>query len=820
MSGYLKINSNLFLEVAELNRNDQFLDEWGYRRHVLANSKTYGIVKDLDLPETGSILTKDAFYVSKFGVACYDKVIINPGMIIDIKGRYVVNEAPVDVMIPADSLWYWLRVKHQYSVRELGTVSIDSLGNVIGVGTEFTKILRGQPNFPSKIRFLNSTAGNALDYEVVAVNNDTSCILQGSFIAESNLQFAVVGTFTPGYPVPTSDQLIFQYDSFRYELVLETTLNTKPSYLANEEFYLARIKSNGTTILVEDKRNDWWRPWGEWWTDFVDRTLVNKLIGVEGVQYQQPNEPRAKNIALLAWGMRFSVYTIDPSLKKVSVLIGLGGTFKDTSFFNSGDFDNWRLYAKNGSWRTITQSIKTGTQIVLTLDILDPDDYGLADELFIAPPYERIEIRAKRDGAILDTNDQDQDTNTTEVFPWPNLERTFEFPINTQLARLELPALDGCYKYNLMYRYIVFEAYTDWLVFPNDPIGHYDEDSYDDYGNLKLPIDRTQIPYVGSNNLGFIKVCEAPDSFQNFQEEVITGDLFGVRTLALAPSTPVLDLQVGVDKKYQHFIGGFTLIADMFINLKTAGAKEGNTFWLHIDQWITLSTFKLRLVQDYVNPTSFTLIHDFSLNDLYYARNNTADDVSQSHRLGLFVICTFDDTGNWIARFDTDLTPKGTVRMLGAKALAVATAFDSQGNGNKRGFWGWHILNGLDGTVNMTDRFPMGTVTETPETSGGTNSITITTSMLPEHTHTFSGNTNWDGSHTHSVWAGNGSGGGGFDKGEDDDERFYPHPNNDNVSRHSHAFSGTTNPAGGTSSPSPIDTRPQWARFIFIEKFV
>jgi len=820
MSGYLKINSNLFLEVAELNRNDQFLDEWGYRRHVLANSKTYGIVKDLDLPETGTILTRDAFYVSKFGVACYDKVIINPGMIIDILGRYVVNEKPVDVMISPDSNWYWLRVKHKYSVKELGTISVDSLGNVVGVGTEFTKILRGQPNFPSKIRFLNSTLGNAADYEVVSVNNDNSIILQGAFIPETGLQFAVVGTFTPGYPVPVPDELIFQYDSFEYELVLETTLNQAPAFVQDEEFYLARIKSNGITILVEDKRTDWWRPWGEWWLDFVDRNLNNKLIGVEGVQYQQPNEPRAKNITLLAWGMRFSIYTIDPSLKKISVLIGLGGTYKDTSFFNSGDFNDWRLYAKNGTWRTIIDSQKTGTQIVLTLDVLNPDDYGTADGLFIAPPYERIEIRAIRDGAIIDTLDQDQDTDITEVFPWPNLERTFEFPINTQLARLELPALDGCYKYNLMYRYIVFEAYTDWLVFPNDPIGHYDEESYDDFGNLKLPIDRTQIPYVGSANLGFIKVCEAPDSFQNFQEEVRTGDLFGVRTTSIANSTPVLDLEVGVDKKYQHFIGALTATADIYINLKTTGAREGNTFWLHIDQWIVMNTFKLRLVEDYVNPTSFTLIHEFSPNDLIYARNNTSNDASQSHRLGLFITCTYDDTGKWIARFDTDLTPKGTVRMINAGAGIVTTNFDGTGYGVKRGFWGWHILNGQDFFTDMTDRFPMGTVSGTPGTTGGSNSIVLSTANLPEHRHsaTLTGGTTSNGAHVHELKSGNGTSGGGWDKGEWDDRQTYDMTQGEHS--HSVSVSGFTDFAGGSGSPTPVDTRPSWARFIFIEKYV
>ncbi len=824
MSGYLKVNSNLFLEVAEQKRNDQFLDEWGYRRHVLANSKEYGIVKDLDLPELGTILTQDAFYVSKFGVSCYDKVIINTGMIIDQLGRFVVNDAIVDVPISPDSLWYWIKVKHKYKTTEIGTVSVDTFGNVTGVGTEFLNVLRGQPNFPSKIRFTNSVNGNADDYEVVDIISDNSCIIQGDFIAESDMTYSIVGTFTPGYPVPTADEQIFQYDYFEYELVTETILNTPPAFIAGEEFYLSRVKSNGTTIIIEDKRLDWWKPWGEWHVHDVNRNFNNNLIGVEGVQWEQPNSPRANNLVMVAWGMRFASYTIDPSLKKISVLIGNGGTFKDTSFFNSGDFTDWRLYSKDGSWRTIIDSTKTGTQIVLTLDVLDPDDYGMADQLFIAPPYESIEIRAQRDGANIDVGDQDNDTDTTEVFPWPNIERTFDYSINTPLVRMELPTMDGCYKYNLMYRYKTFKDYTDWQVFPDDPIGHYDEESYDAFGNLKLPIDRTQVPYAGDASLGFIKVCEAPDSFQNFQEAVDTGDLFGVNTTALDNSVPVVELQVGVDKQYQHYQGGLTLTADMFIHLRTEDDdglpfREGNSFTLHIDQWVDLSTFRLRIVENYIDPTNFDLLAELNENDVYYARNNTSSDPGQQHRYGLFITCTFSDLGSWIVRWDTETCPMHTVRLVGPGVSQ--NVFNTSGDGIKHGYHGWRILNGNNGTLNMAGQFPRGTNSAgLIGASGGSNTVSIPVSALPNHTHTFSGTTNNDGAHSHAVWAGNGAGGGGFDKGEDDDARFYAHPDNSTTSRHQHNFSGTTDAGGGTGSPSPVDIVPPYLQFIYIQKFV
>lgn len=821
----VKINSNLFIGSAEWWRLQHQFDDWGFKRHIQANTKTYGIVKDIYFPELGDIPTSEALYVAKIN-ACNDKVSLKPGVIIDKNAEFVVNSTEQNIDVPATGDWYWVKVKHFLSTEELGTVSVDTFGNVTGVGTEFTQILRGQPNFPSKIRFFNSLLGNADDYEVVSVIDDFNMVIQGDFTNETGLTFGVVGTFTPGYPVPVADELIFQYDSIEVTLVAETALNTPPAILEDYEFLLARVMNNGVTITLEDKRTNWWRTWGEWWVDFLDRQFNNPLIGIEGLQYTHLNSTRENNIGLCAWGFRFASYTINTGLKKMSILIGNGGTYKDTSFFNSSDFNDWRVYAKNGTWRTIIDSQKSGSQIVLTLDVLDPDDYGAADELFIAPPFEMIEIRARRDASIIDTNDQDQDTDVLEPFPWPNLERRWEFPINTQLAKLFLPAQDDCYKYNLTYRYRTFEGYTDWQTFPDDPIGYYDEKSYDNYGNLKLPIDRTQKPYVGHAEFGFIEVCEAPDSFQNFQTNVDTGDLFGVNTTELENATPVVELWVGTSKQYQHYKGGLTLTADMFIHLNKTKQngdplREGNFFLLQLEQWVNLDTFRLRIVEDYVNPTSFTALANLSMNDLMYARNNTSDDAAQSYRRGLFIRCTFNELGNWIVTFDSETCPKGVIRMVGPGA--ISGAFDGSGVGIKQGFWGWQLMNGNNGTVNMQDRFVMGTTAQgLVGATGGSNSVTLGSGNLPEHAHTFSGTTS-SHSHCHKLYyrdtgtkVSEPNGDPNFARG---DRHFSNNCNTDTVT-HSHTFSGTTDPSGGTGSPTPVDTRPQFMTVLYMKKVV
>jgi len=790
MSGKLKISSNLFQGVFEYKNFQKFLDEWGYRRHILSNTKNYGIVKDLEIPELGEVLTKDAFYVSKFTNSPSGSVTVLKGLAIDSLGRYIVNPENRILEIPSDGIWYWIKVRHKYSNKESGKVSVDADGNLSGVGTSFLSTLRGQPNFPSKIRFLNSSGGNVNDYEVVSVISDTSAIIQGDFTNESNLDFAIVGTFTPGFAVASNDELIFEYDDCELVIVQESVLNTPPAHIINSEFMLARVRNNGTDIQVEDSRINWWQTYADWSNEFMNKNLNNPLIGVEGVQWKNKTSTKDSNLVLLSWGLRFSSYTINTSQKKVSVLIGEGGVFKDTSFFNTGDFNGWRLYSKNGSWKNIVDSEKAGSQIILTLDVLNKDDYGSSDLLFIAPPFEEIEIRFRRDGSIIDSNDQNNNGNTTEVFPWPNIEKIFSFNINTPISRIDVPALKGCYKYNVTYRYKTFKNYTDWKTLPSDSLGHFSESSYDDFGN-----------------------------------KIDTGDLIGVNTTTLDNAFPVVNLEVGKDKKYQHFKGStLTLNADMYINLNRKNSnneffRQGNEFFLHIEQWVILNGFKLRIVEDYINPTSFTLLADISENDLMYIRNNTSSDVSQSRRRGLFITCTFNEFNNWILFYDSENTPKGTVRMLGS--LTPLNSFDSFGFGKAKGFWGWKIVN------TMNNRFAMGT--ENPSEVGiigGQNSFTISASNLPAHTHTFSGTTTADGSHAHNIYARDtGTAVAAYrdaEYGRGGDRQLcspVSGKNTDDAPNHTHNFSGITS-SYGSNAPIAIDKRPSYQTFLYIEKTV
>lgn len=715
---HLKINSNQFLGTHEYNRLRDFLDLYGIDRNLLLNTRQYGLFENFALPDVGAILRKDCLYVRKAGTP-FDQVVIQKGVAVDKDANIIINTVDVNLSIPNNNQWYWIKAKHALTSKEKGTVTIDTSGNLTGVGTEFLKILRGQPKFPTRVQFYSSVSGNIYEYEVVNVSSDTSAVLMGDFTAETGLEFCVHGTFTPGAFVPTGDKKIYQFDSI--ELTLEAEIGeTAPVLVSGQEFFLSRVKNTGTDVVLEDKRTDWFKTTSLNRFEEMNRTLINPVIGVEAVKYDVSTSTKEKNLVELAFGFRFSSYTIDTSSKKVSILIGNGGVYKSTSDFVAGDFDGWRLYLKNGSFVNIFDSQKSGSQIVITLDCLNPSDFGADDLLFVAPPYENIEIKAIIPGLI-------------------NTERVFPFQINTPLCRFAINSIDACTLYNLVYRYKNNSNYTDWLQFPNDIVGHWDEPSFQADGTLQPePTDRTRVPYVGSLTAGFIRVCEHLNSFDNFQQVINTGDLFGVHSTSLQNASPQLALLVGTDKKYQHFKGAITLGADIFIilsNTKIDGTpnREGNEFFLHFEQFIDLSTFKLRIVQNFVDPTSFNLVAEIDANDCMYIRNNIG--INQTSNSGLFVTCTFNDLGEWISTYETETTPKNTVRML---SIVPTGAFSTAGIGVKKGYWGWRVM------TEMNNHFPLGTSNfeGTPQSNeiaigsiGGNinNMITLIEGNIPRH---------------------------------------------------------------------------------------
>ena len=190
----LKFSSNLFLEVNELQRFNKFLEEDGWKRAMKAITKNFGIVEN----------ASNSYFKVTARSGSNSVIVINSGIAFDSNMDAIIMSDDLELSVGNTGSKRWVILSRAVSNEEQGTVSINSDGSLSGIGTEFTKVLRGQPNFPVKVKF-NSTSNNG-EYEVVSVTSDTSALLSGSFVNQSNMKYSVIGTFTPGFQ-PIEDNM-------------------------------------------------------------------------------------------------------------------------------------------------------------------------------------------------------------------------------------------------------------------------------------------------------------------------------------------------------------------------------------------------------------------------------------------------------------------------------------------------------------------------------------------------------------------------------------------------------------------------------------
>jgi len=347
-------------------KNSSFSD--GFKRHLLHNSIGFGLVRNSKLDPNFT------WGLVESGTNA-ETIKVNYLNAIDKDGNIVVKDFEDNISVPNDGNWYWVKASYATSNIEEGAVSIDSSGNLTGVGTKFTEVLRGQPNFPSTISFPDSVS-NVLDYEVVEVIDDTNAKLSGiTFSAETDIPYRVIGTFTPGEVPSASEKGIFEYDSSTIELVLETAVGEKPgSFVDDVDFALARVTVQLGQVVLEDKRNDLFTTKASNDLSYLSPTTGNPLIGVESIKFDSTTSTRVENAVNVAWGLRTTNWTTNSSLNTITIQSGNGGKYKDTDAFTNGDFDGWRAYLSgSGALLKIVSSVKSGTQINLKLEQMDPE---------------------------------------------------------------------------------------------------------------------------------------------------------------------------------------------------------------------------------------------------------------------------------------------------------------------------------------------------------------------------------------------------------------------------------------------------------------
>ena len=260
----LNITRNTFLEKEELTRLQEMMMDNVTHKLFVANTSAYGVVQS----DFISLVPLD--FQIQAGTNAGTIKISKQSYAFDSAGN-LISQAPIDNIAVTSGTAYWVKISYKSTATEVGTVSVDAVGNLSGTGTYFNQVLRGQStDVPTKIKFVNVTdesqsgITNDSTYEVVQVTGDNAAIIIGAtstFTPQSGMKYVVIGA-TPVSESVSSEQFdgLYKYDGCKIEFIAESTLNTMPTvnYLPGLQFYLARVYNDSGTVTILDERFDWW----------------------------------------------------------------------------------------------------------------------------------------------------------------------------------------------------------------------------------------------------------------------------------------------------------------------------------------------------------------------------------------------------------------------------------------------------------------------------------------------------------------------------------------------------------------------------------
>jgi hypothetical protein len=610
----IKFSNNAFIGRYELEQMQSFVQDEGYQKYIKDNAISFGLI---DNSINGNFIN------ARITEGVGDNTIVHASILgINNDGKFIAKDASEDITVTGTN-WQWIKLTRSESNLEQGTITISANGVITGLNANFLTTLRGKvTDFPTKLTFPSSIL-NTSEYEVLSVTDDDTAQLNVvSMSAESDQDWQIIPTNTPSSILTTDEKKLFNYDSATITLVAESALtdeddvaldgsgDTLPKAVAGE-YWLARIQNSGTDVIIQDKRSNYiYKTVDGYFTSYLDKT-PNVLIGVEAIKYQATTEPRSKNIVEVAFAMRSSAWTSNVNANRVSFTGGIGGTFKATSDFTTGDFDGWRLYFESGKYAIVKQSTLNGSQIDMILDSLDPAELiDTAQQLLVTPDCSEIELFFV------------PDTTT------PLNEIKVTYPINTDLVRVELPVTASTANYTVKYRHKHLKDYGAILTLATDLVGYYAENQFEANGSLIVSPTRT------SYTSGVITLTENSLSYNNRLDNVETGDRFGVTTTTLDAATENNQLIVGANTKEQIYTGAITLTDNKYINLKNTGAVAGNQFFLQFEADVTKSGFEFAVVYNWDGTSSpANILLDFD--DFYLAQSATDN---------LLIRCTFNGT--------------------------------------------------------------------------------------------------------------------------------------------------------------------------------
>lgn len=373
----LKCSENLFLEVNELNRLVKFIEDDGWKRAFKAIVCKYGIVKNAEnnyfkpIKKTNEVLT------------------INSGLAFDSDMNAIVSSNATDIVIQNSGVKKWVVIQRSITNEELGTVSVTSNGIVSGVGTEFTKVLRGGHNFPTKMKLVSNQ--NVGTYEVVSVISNTQAIISGALAAESNVKYKVIGTFTPGYQVSEYNSVIYEYDSFEIR-ILES--QAKP-ILNQNQYLIASVSFDNGVMNVTDERGDSMFNVSDNKYNYVGNNPLASLTNVNLIG----NRFNSADIELIVeHGYKVLSYTYSSTNESVVFTINQGSSnFLNSSTVPDGMFSGWLLLNRdNMKYAKITNN--SGNS--LTVPDFNSEFITENSDFVVVPDCRFIEYEVKMSGGV------------------------------------------------------------------------------------------------------------------------------------------------------------------------------------------------------------------------------------------------------------------------------------------------------------------------------------------------------------------------------------------------------------------------------------
>lgn len=410
----LKLSPNLFLEVNELNRMLRFIEDDGYKLLMRSLIKRFGIAQN----------ENNTLFKVSYKNGSENKVLINAGVAFDSDLRAIVLNEDKEIEIPYPSeedSKQWIIISHSTSNNEEGTVKISKQGVLSGNGTKFLDVLRGQPNFPTKVRF--NSSNNSEDYEVVEVTSDTEALISGDFTEESGLKYQVVGTFTPGFQPNNDDKTIYEYDSCEISIVES---KDKPN-IDDSSFIIASVYfDNG--INVDDLRVE------NLLNSELQKTEDNTIKENPFVSLRKTSIVNDKFLDIqFEWGFKVNRYElITTSTNNIFNVIQGESKYISNNVIPNNIFNGWLLVNRK-NMEMIT--IDSNTNKSLYVSKFNPAIItGEEDDFVIIPNFSTIEVEI----AVSGTEYEEDDTNYFFCFSMENIRSRILIPVEYQDTNVKL----------------------------------------------------------------------------------------------------------------------------------------------------------------------------------------------------------------------------------------------------------------------------------------------------------------------------------------------------------------------------------------------